>query len=73
MSEVNEGSHGGFSDDDIDVLTGDEKAALIQQFFDEIEKEDLENGSERDHHERVEYVLQLVADIEKEDLEREHL
>jgi hypothetical protein len=72
MSEINEGSHGGVSDDDIEVLTEDEKAALIQQFFDEMERKDLEDGLERDHHERVEYALQLFADIEREDLEREH-
>ena len=54
-------------------MTGhEERVALLQQFFEDLEKEDLENGLERDHHERVEYVQQLFADLEKEDLEREH-
>ena len=78
MSEIDVGAHDGFSDDDIDVLTGDEGAALIQQFFDKLEKEALENGLERDHHERVAYVHQLFADLEKEqqlfdELEKEDL
>jgi hypothetical protein len=63
MSEINEGSHGGFSDDDTDVLTEDERTALIHQFFDEMDRKDLEDGLERNHHERVEYALQELNNM----------